>query len=664
MHTSYGRSQGFLLFVSWFTVQVLFCGWPSAALGQSAAIEAARATLRASSSDSARASRSLVLGNVLLNHNYDSAMHHIRRSIALSTAAANSPLQVRGHLALGYAYLRQGDAARSLPFLRKAQQLHPRLALDSTALEIGILIAIAIRSQGDYAEGLRQCLALLRTYEPPRRPPYRPLGMVYTELGVIHDHLRQYAQAAEYHRKRLVFSEKGTDSRDVVMAHSNLGTFYSNIERLNDSERHYQKGLTIARQKGYLNDVVILLSGLGDLSQKRYRFEEAIGRHTEAARLAQQSKEVELHGWSLLMLAKDYQALHRYATALAYAERALVVYKTRPPVDIQQQALATKAQLLEQVGRYREALLVTREANVLQDSIMGLEKQKAIANVQAAYNLERKQNQIATLNKNLTIQKKAQQTTELQLRLAQRGRLLALITIVLLSLMLAVGYWSYRAQRKAQQLLQSQKDEIGRQAEQLTELNRTKDQLFSIISHDLRSPVAHLKQGFYQLTRTASAPSPLLHAVDQLEGQVDHILALLTNLLDWSHSQLKGFKSNPQPIDLTDAVQELIGQLSDQLHRKSIGIVNQLPAKLMVQADRHQLHSVLRNVLNNAVKFTPTGGFIRFQALDGSEHVTLHVPGHRHGNERSRADPPADRPKRARRDRKRTGHGPGPAALP
>lgn len=624
MNAIHSRFHKLLFLGCWLAIQIGLVGWPSAALGQSEAIESGKAALRASSSDSVRASRSLVLGNAFLQYNYDSAMRYIRQSITLGKATKNSPLMVRGYAALGYAHLRQGNAAGSLPYLRQAEQLHSHRARDSTALEIGILMAIAVRSQGNYADGLQRCLSLLRTYEPPHQP-YPHLGMVYTELGVIYDHLHQYDKAGTYHRKRLAFAKKSAKQRDVGVAYLNLGTFYTNIKQHDAAERYYRLALTLARRHGYLNDAVTLLSNLGDLAHERHRYQEAIRRHTEALQLAMQFSEVQLHGWNLLMLARDHQALHQYSTALAYADRALTVYKIRPSVDVQQKALFTKAELLEQVGRYREALHITRQATLLRDSLMGREKQKAIAEVQAAYNFERKQNQITTLHKNLTIQKKAQQTTEFKLRLAQRGRLLAWITILLLSLVLAVAYWSFRSQRKAQRLLQFQKDEIGRQAEQLAELNRTKDQLFSLISHDLRSPVARLKQGFYQLSHSHPADAPRHQPIDQLENQVDHILALLTNLLDWSHSQLKGFKSNLQPINLTDTVAELISELSDQVQRKGIGVLNQLPASLMVQADTHQLHSVLRNVLNNAVKFTPVDGFVRLYAIIETEQVTLRI---------------------------------------
>jgi len=623
MKTFCHRLPGFPFFVCWLAVLTGLAGWSSAAFGQSAAIVAAKAALRAAPSDSARASQSLVLGDAFRNYSYDSAVHYYRQSTTLSMATQQQLLLTWGYLALSYIYIHQGNATKSLAYLRSAESLHPRHLRDSTNLRIGILTAVNLRSQGDYAAGLRRCLSLLRDYESTRQPPYGHLGMVYTELGVIYDHLHQYDKAALYHRKQLVFAKKGSNRRAVVLAHLNLGAFYINTGRQDEGERQFRQALVLARRYGYGSDVAMLLLNLGDLAQEQHRYQEAIEKHNEAMGLARQLNVAQLHGLSLLSLAKDYRALHRYAIALAYADSALTLDKTRLPVNIQQHALDTKAKLLAHLGRYREALEVTRLAGALKDSTMGIEKQKAIANVQGLYDLERKQNQITTLNKNLTIQQEAQRNTELQLRLAQRGRLLAFITVLLLCLVLAVGYWSYRSQQKARRLLQTQKDEITRQAGQLAELNATKDKLFSIISHDLRSPVAHLKRGFHQLSQ--SAQSPLRQSIDLLEGQVDHILALLTNLLDWSHSQLTGFKSNLQPIELADTTADLLSQLSDQLRRKDIRVVNQIPASVLVQADKHQLHSVLRNVLSNAVKFSPVGGFIRLQASVEADQVVLRV---------------------------------------
>lgn len=609
--------------VCWVAFLVGFSGWHSAAFGQSTSILAAKAAFQAAKSDSARASQSLALGDAFKNFSHDSAMHYYRQSITLSKASRQRHLLTWGYLALSYAYIYENNAVQSLEYLRMAQSLHPRHLRDSTNLRIGILTAINIRSQGDYTAGIRKCLSLLRDYEPPRQPAHSYLGMVYTELGVIYDHLKQYDKAAFYHLKQLAFAKKGSNRRAVVLAHLNLGAFYSNIGRKDEGEQQFKRALVLARRYNYGSDIAVLLMNLGDLAQEQHRYQEAIEKHTESMILARKLNAAMLHGLNLLSLATDYQAVGRYSLALAYADSALNLAKTRLPVDLQQQALDTKANLLAQLGRYRDALEVTRLAGALKDSTLGIEKQKAIAEVQGLYDLERKQNQITTLNKNLTIQKEAQRITELELSLAQRGRMLAVMTVALLCLVLAVGYWSYRSQQKARLLLQTQKDEISRQAEQLALLNSTKDKLFSIISHDLRSPVAHLKRGFYQISQ--SAQSPLRQSIDRLEGQVDHILFLLTNLLDWSHSQMTGFKSHLQAIELADTLAELLSQFSEQLRRKDIRIMNQIPESHVVQADKHQLHSVLRNILSNAIKFTSAGGFIRLQTSIEAGQVALRV---------------------------------------
>ncbi|MCY7357078.1 MAG: tetratricopeptide repeat-containing sensor histidine kinase [Rudanella sp.] len=595
------------------------------AFAQSPAIGPLKADLGQPQPDSVRASRYLALGEAFLQFQFDSSLHYFRQSIALSKRGNKSRLLSRGYLKLGYAYLRQGAAARSLPNLREAERLQSSPSPDSTHLEIRVLTAIATRSQGNYPRGLQLCLGILRDYELPHVPYYRQLGMAYTELGVIYDHLHQNDKALVYHRKRLAFSKKGTNRRDLLLAHINLGAFYSNIHRLTEAGQQYQYALTIARRYGYTGDITSILTNLGDLANQRHRFDEAISYHTENVRMAKQAVESEVLGWNLLMLARDYQALHRYPTALAYVNRAMVVYQTSPSADEFQQALTTKGQLLVQTGQYRQALRVVQEAQALKDSLMGLDKQKAIADVQAAYDLERKQSQIALLNKNLLIQKQAGQTMQLQLTLAQQQRLLSLIAALGMALLLVLGYFIYRKQQKVKRLLQQQTDEITRQASQLADLNGMKDKLFSLISHDLRSPVAHLKHNFRGLrTNTDMAPA-LQEPLGRLENQIDRVLDLLTNLLDWSYSQLKGFQTHLQPIDLADTIAETLSQFADSLRQKNIGLINQIPENVQVQADKHQLHSILRNLLSNAIKFTPSGGFIRLVVRLNDGQVELMV---------------------------------------
>lgn len=588
------------------------------------AIHRIKVQLNRVQSDSTRALLYLALGEAYGQIQLDSSLHYIRKSIDLAKKQPNERrLLARGLLKLGYSYRNRGDYAKALASFQKAELIQRVFPFDSTFLEIQVQAAIAHRSQGNYSKALQLALAVLQQVEKQPTRSYRQIGMLYTELGIIYDYLQQYTLAMAYHQKRLAFSKKGTHKRDLTLAYINMGAYCININRLEDAHKYYLEALSISKKFYFSGDQAVILQSLGDIAYKRNLYSEAIAYGYKGLQLQKQRGAEEYVGLACLALARSYGALHKYKRASAYVNQAGLIFESIRSAHYLQQVMEVKSQLAAQTGHYKEALQAVLKAQSFKDSLTGLDKQNAIAQVQVRYDLERKQDQIAILNKDLTIQKQVQRSMQLQLKLIQQERLLYLTTALLLALLLSISYIGVRKQKKARQILIRQKEEISQQSQQLAELNATKDKLFSLISHDLRSPMAHLKQNFYQLRADSTASPALVKPLRQLEDQVDRILDLLTNLLDWSHSQLKGFQSYPQSIELTQVTTELVSQLADQLRQKNIVLINQIPLNTVVVADKHQLHSILRNLLSNAVKFTPPEGYVRLQATLLADHVEL-----------------------------------------
>jgi signal transduction histidine kinase len=151
----------------------------------------------------------------------------------------------------------------------------------------------------------------------------------------------------------------------------------------------------------------------------------------------------------------------------------------------------------------------------------------------------------------------------------------------------------------------------------LREANDAKDKLMTIVSHDLRGPVASL-----QLALSVLGDEPLpreaAELVQQLGGEVTHLRQTIDNLLNWSYAQRQGIVADPQPIDLHLLAEEKVALFQAAARQKGIALTNQLPAPLPALADPQQVRLVLHNLLANALKFTRAGGQV---ALYGWLHA-------------------------------------------
>lgn len=164
--------------------------------------------------------------------------------------------------------------------------------------------------------------------------------------------------------------------------------------------------------------------------------------------------------------------------------------------------------------------------------------------------------------------------------------------------------------------LQEQKLIIENQLQYLKDLNATKDKFFSIVSHDLISPLQSLK-GLLSLVNSQASLSPdqLIKTISSLQTSVDNTLELAQNLLAWAGSQMNSLKK-PQlePVKVSDMIQEVYGLYKDLANRKGVSLEVQVGDELFARADRSQLTFVVRNLVNNAIKFSHSNGVVKVTA--------------------------------------------------
>lgn len=153
------------------------------------------------------------------------------------------------------------------------------------------------------------------------------------------------------------------------------------------------------------------------------------------------------------------------------------------------------------------------------------------------------------------------------------------------------------------------KKEIERQAAELAEIMAFKDRLFSVISHDLRSPLNNLMSAAQLAEEELISGQEHLEMVRQINLNVKQVRSVLDSILKWSFLQM-GQQQDPVKIQMSGFIQEHIDLFALLAFKKQIEIRVDCPENLSVHADADLLSLVLRNFIDNAVKFTPFGGQI------------------------------------------------------
>jgi signal transduction histidine kinase len=176
--------------------------------------------------------------------------------------------------------------------------------------------------------------------------------------------------------------------------------------------------------------------------------------------------------------------------------------------------------------------------------------------------------------------------------------------------------------------LKRKTDQLQQYARELEATNATKDKFFSIISHDLRNPIGSLQiiSKMLRASMEKNDQSQINELLDLLDSTIGMGTKLLENLLQWARSQTGRIKVNPIELQLAALVDEVLELIEAQAMGKNISFSNVVPEEQIVYADRDLLKTILRNLLNNAVKYcNPNEGKITIMTEEVQGSVRINV---------------------------------------
>lgn len=197
------------------------------------------------------------------------------------------------------------------------------------------------------------------------------------------------------------------------------------------------------------------------------------------------------------------------------------------------------------------------------------------------------------------------------------GRIL--FNIVWAMAMIVMALFFFKNEQLSYQL------QIEKKNEELENINAAKQKLFSIISHDLRSPIGQLKSSLDLVNRGYLSPEEFKKITSNLSLEVDQLHSTLDNLLRWSISQFQGIVAKPEKVSLTDIIEnKAILFLKQSIENKQIRFHFE-NAELFVWADPDHLMLVFRNLLSNAIKYSYQNGNITIRMYTEDNTVVTEI---------------------------------------
>lgn len=539
----------------------------------------------------------------------DSAYVYLQKMGPLASRLNHTYYLGRYYHSLGLYYRKKGLLNQSLGELKRALGFYQRVNDTTRYGRVLYGLSVVYADQGDTRRALTQSFSNLRYYE--RHPDTTLILYTYSVLQIIYTRsnntkLRQY-YTDQFIRLADKFLEEKLNNK--YLGYSMMASLYEDQEAYKRAWPYRKQMVQIARQ---LNDNNVLVETLGYAAanlRHRNQAKAALPYLYEALSMSDRFNEDAIMNLTWKELSLTELQLGHPQQALAAAQRSLKSIRSSGgrAVDVPG-ILLNLSSVQEATGHYKEALLTYKEYDRLQDSLYNVEVSLKGAQIEAQYNLGKKENAILLLNKNAQLQRE-------QFRVVNQQRLLFGLGVALLLLIAAItGYFLHQSNQ--------QKAEIQHRSQQLQQALQLRDKLLAILTHDLRSPVANLLFSLDGLQKNRFSSKRFT----ELKQQVNGVYATMDNLLYWALSQQNGLRARLVRINLTELVNEVLESFAGMITDKQLQVaVTHAQYENNVLADEKMTQISLRNIVHNAIKFSPVQGSITLTLEQKEGHVYLHI---------------------------------------
>lgn len=554
---------------------------------------------------------------------FDNAANNLLRVIQIRQGLNDLKSLASAYNEMGNLNSQRGDFADALMNYLTSLKIRQQANLTEDIARSLTNIGLTYRKIGSFTNALNyleQAIELIDQSGDPLSQAY-----VYIHHGNTLRDVNRSEEAIQSYSTALKLREQTGNKQAIAQAYKSLAYAYGDIKQFDKARELLNNALYITKELGDETRTADIYNELGNISQQIGDHEESIEYFQLASTLYAKHFDLDKRALCIRKIGEAQTALGQYQNAFIHLELALnLAGKTNNPKLKELTFLALYNYHLQK-GEYKEALSFYTQHISLSDSLNNLNKQEAIWQASLDLELNKKVEQIKQIEGEVESLRTEAQLKSVQLeqqRLYRKFINLILIFVVVI----AVGsIYGYIVIRKKNKYLGEANEKLSQSEKDLKTLVQTKDKLFSIIAHDLRSPFTALLGLTEVLAKQELNPQEVTEFGQHLHDSSQKLLTLIDNLLQWSRSQTGKIKLEPKEVNLRKLIEEVVTIQHIQAEAKKISIYVNIDKNQTLIVDCDTLSTVIRNLLSNSVKFTPEGGSISISAAMSNKTTTIAI---------------------------------------
>lgn len=423
---------------------------------------------------------------------------------------------------------------------------------------------------------------------------------IYNSLAAISHYMKKYSTAIDYYQKAIDLVRKLKDEERMAAFLSNQSETYSSMKQYEKATAGLTEALELDEKGNRTVDAAIRRMNLASVYSDLKEYDKAEKLYLEALEVFRKGKKRNTLAQTAYELGVLYERKREPNRAIALFKESLELSKEIGFKFMERNNnRALYRVYYKQLKDPANAMPYLEKTMELNDSLYKEENSKQVEELNIKYETAEKEAKLAI--------------QEADLSKTKSQRLTFILATVFALLLSAALYYLYRIR--------------NRQNKKLKEMNATKNKLFSIISHDLKSPVAAQKLAVENMLDNIENNNTdfLLKNLNEFRQGTETQLDLLQNLLNWARMQTGEMRFRPTTFDLCEMMSEVVELYKLPAKNKEITIKMERVENCIATADRQITHTVLRNLLNNAIKFSHQGGEISINISRNNDKIALKI---------------------------------------
>jgi len=505
---------------------------------------------------------------------------------------------------LATAYGRVGKYKKSLDLYLQSRDLAKERGEDRMVMGITQNLGNTYGSLGDIPSAIDSYLTSLELAEEARDTLVT--AVVLDNLASLNGNQENYELAEEYLFRALELNKKINNRRNQITNHMSLGITYKDWGKYELAAENYNKVLEISEE---LDNVMTEIQGLynfGLLYDETEEYDRAMEMFERSLEMSREYGIGIGAFYNQNGIANVYVDLGENERAVDLFKKSLVIAESVGAQDLIRETVNNLHEAYEKMGDTLSAYPYLKRYTAMRDSLAETERENALARqeVELGLRLERENRELA----------------EAALKAEERNFKITISLMGVILVVLMITIWLYRNKKVMNNKLHSQ-------TEKLISVNKEKDKLLSVLSHDLRSPLSNIKGVVYLIRENVLKGKDINKALDEIDAKLQSGINTLTNYLQWAQSQREGIKAEIKHVDLYQTVKNVQDEFSMVARNKHVTVLNNVAENARAYADPHLLSVILRNLISNAIKFVSPGGTgkVIIDAKETEKEIQLRV---------------------------------------